>query len=247
LEELPLYHEKPSEEDLKEYITWTLSQDAAKNPAIDFTGERAARTQGRYPVWFIPGTTTNEDKITRACDVPSDTEILILAATSDSSYLEHKGARNDGQLRTIAEETAKLHKGVKIIIRDESGKEKEFGVEDASKRKEGEGLQIISKAAFPIIIPENNIYKQLYGVRGGYTHLAVAALGIKVKLTPGKYTLVMKARHDGTPPDQPLEIDGLKIDVPRFNLDIEYKLTVRDTTSIQGREKPQNPFANYPE
>jgi hypothetical protein len=247
LEELTVNDKEPSDEDVKEYITWTLTQDASKNPANDFTGERAARNQGRYYVWFIPGTTTYEDKITRTCDVPSDAEILILAATSDSSYLEHKGAENDSQLLKIAEETAKLHKGVKIIIRDDkSGKEKKFGVEDASNPKDSE-LKIISKSAFPIVIPENNIYRLLYGVRGGYTHLAVAALGVKVKLQSGKYTLTMKAHHDGTAPDRPLEIDGLKVAVPHFNLDIEYHLTVRDISTIQDKEKPQNLFAKYPE
>jgi hypothetical protein len=230
----------PSEKDLQEYITWYLTQDASKNPLNDVTGERAARNQGRYEVWFIPGTTTHKDKITRRCAIPSNREILILAATSDSSYLEHKDAKNDGQLLEIARVVAKLHKDVEIRIRDEAGnEEKTFGVRDANNPQEGE-LKLIEGPAFPIVIPENNIYRQLYGVGGGYTHLAVVALGIKVKLKDGKYTLIMKAHHDGT--SQPLAADNLKVDAPPFNLDIEYQLT-----AIPEEEQTPYPFNKYPE
>jgi hypothetical protein len=238
LENIEVIPEEPSGRDVQEYITWILTQDAIKNPVNDFTGERAARNQGRYHVWFIPGTTTHKDKITRTCAVPSNTEIVILAATSDSSYLEHKDAKNDGQLLEIAKVVAELHKDVEIKIRDDEGNEKRFGVKDAKNPQEHE-LKLIERDAFPINIPENNIYRQLYGVRGGYTHLAVVALGIKVKLKPGKYTLTMKAHHDGT--SQPLEVDNVKVDAPPFNLDIEYELTALE------EKEPLSSFTVYPD
>jgi hypothetical protein len=231
---------QPSGQDVQEFIAWALTQDAAQNPLNDPTGERAARNQGRYRVWFIPGTTTHKDKITRTCAVPSNREILILAATSDSSYLEHKDAKNDGQLLEIARAVAKLHRDVEIRIRDEAGnEEKTFGVRDANNPKEGE-LKLIEGPAFPIVIPVNNIYRQLYGVGGGYTHLAVVALGIKVKLKDGKYRLIMKAHHDGT--SQPLKVDNLEVDAPRFNLDLEYQLS-----AIPEEEETAYPFNKYPE
>jgi hypothetical protein len=231
---------QPSGQDVQEFIAWALTQDAAQNPLNDPTGERAARNQGRYRVWFIPGTTTHKDKITRTCAVPSNREILILAATSDSSYLEHKDAKNDGQLLEIARAVAKLHRDVEIRIRDEAGnEEKTFGVRDANNPQEGE-LKLIEGPAFPIVIPVNNIYRQLYGVGGGYTHLAVVALGIKVKLKDGKYRLIMKAHHDGT--SQPLKVDNLEVDAPRFNLDLEYQLS-----AIPEEEETAYPFNKYPE
>jgi hypothetical protein len=122
-----LVSEKPSPEDLREYITWVLSQDANNNPVTDLTGERSSRHQGIDEVWYLPGGTHNENKIARECPVPSNTKILILAATSDSSYLEHKVAQNDDQLLAIAKETAKIHKNVEITIIDEGGTEQRFG------------------------------------------------------------------------------------------------------------------------
>ena len=245
---IELVTKEPPPEDLQEYITWILTQDAGNNPVDDLTGERAARNQGRYHVWFIPGTTTDENKITRTCAVPSNTHILILAATSDSSYLEHEGAQDDGHLLAIAKEIAKLHKDVEITITDNEGNGETFGVKDANNPQEGE-LKLIETPAFPIIIAENNIYKKLYRVRGGYTHLAIVAWGIRVKLLePGKYRLIMKAHHDGTPKDQPLEVKNLKVPVPRFNLDIEYELiAIAEKAAIVEKEKPIPSFAKYPE
>jgi hypothetical protein len=218
---------QPTENDLQEYIRWVLSQDASNNPVTDLTGERAARNQGRYGVWFIPGGIHNENKITRECTVPSNTEILILAATADSSYLEHKVAQNDDQLLRIAKATADLHENVKITIGHEGKESQTF-----------QGLKQIEKSAFPIIIPENNIYKIMYGVKGGFTHLAVVGWGIKVKLEPGKYKLTLTAQH---------EVGSVKVDdlpplhAPRFNLDIEYQLT-----AIAEKESLSS-FAKYPE
>lgn len=230
----------PSSEELQEYITWILTQDANNNPAIDFTGEKAARNQGRYKVWFIPGATDYAGKINRTFTVPSKTEILILAATSDSSYSEHKGAEDDNHLLEIAREIAKLHKDVEITIIDDSGKKDTFLVEDAENPKKNE-LQLMEAPAFPIIIPANNIYKQQYSVNGGYTHLAIVAWGIKVKLEPGDYTLILKARHKPTPENQPLIVRKLKVHAPSFNLDIECKLTAIV------EKQPLTPFAEYPE
>ena len=227
-EKIEVIPEGPSGEDLQEYITWVLTQDASKNPLNDFTGERSSRNQGRSDVWFIPGTTTHKGTITRTCDVPSNREIVILAATSDSSYLEHGDAKNDAQLLEIAMKVAKLHKDILIKIADDKGGWVRFEVADASNQ-EGES-KLIKRNAFPIIIPESNIYRQLYSVRGGYTHLAVVAFGIKVKLKPGKYELIMQAHHDGT--SEPLEVDSVKVDAPPFNLDIKYDLNAREEKEV---------------
>ena len=101
--------------------------------------------------------------------------------------------------------------------------------------------KLIEAPAFPIIIPENNIYKQLYTVKGGYTHLAIVAWGIKVKLEPGKYTLILKAHHDATPQDRLYMVRNMKVDARRFNLDIEYMLTAI------AEKGPLSTFAKYPE
>jgi hypothetical protein len=228
----------PPAEDLQEYITWVLSQEISENPVTDPTGERAARNQGRYKVWFIPGGIHNENKIARECTVPSNTEILILAATADSSYLEHKDAKSDDQLLNIAKATADIHKKVEITIGERDKEPEKF-----------RDLKLIQKDAFPIIFPENNIYKILYGVKGGFTHLAVVGWGIKVKLQGGKYTLTLRAEHDA----KDIKVPGLRSPVyaPRFNLDIEYQLTAvpeqppqKPRTAIEG---PPYRFANYAE
>jgi hypothetical protein len=209
LAKIHLITKKPSPRDLQEYITWILTQETKVNPATDPTGERAARNQPRDGMWFIPGAIHNENKITRECTVPSNTEILILAATADSSYLEHSVAKKDNQLLAIAKEVAKLHKNVEITIGHDGG-------------GEFRDLKLIETPAFPITIPEDNIYKILYGVKGGFTHLAVVGWGIKVKLEPGEYTLILKAQHDSAS----INVPGLPVlHAPRFNLDIEYKLT----------------------
>ena len=212
---IDLVTKTPSAQDLQEYITWMLTQDVSKNPVTDPTGEGAGRNQGRHSVWFIPGGIDNKNKVTRECTVPSNREILILAATADSSYLEHKEAQDDGQLLAIAKETANLHKNVEITIGHDGGRNKQtFREKD---------LELIETPAFPIIIPEDNIYKTLYGVRGGDTSLAAVAWGIKVKLEPGEYTLILKAQHEA----RSITVPGLPkpLDAPSFNLDIEYKLT----------------------
>jgi hypothetical protein len=226
----------PTSDELREYITWILTQDANNNPAIDPSGEKAARNQGRYKVWFIPGATDFPVKINRTCSVPSATEILILAATSDSSYSEHKDAEDDDHLLEIATKISELHKDVEITIIDDSGKKDTFLVKDAENPKKDE-LQLIKASAFPIIFPENNIYKPKYKVKGGYTHLAVVAWGIKVKLEPGNYTLILKAKHD----DESLIVRTLPVHAPSFNLDIEYKLTAIE------EKQSLTPFNNYPE
>jgi hypothetical protein len=214
LAKIDLITKKPSAKDLQEYITWILTQETNVNPATDPTGERAARNQRRDGIWFIPGGIHNENKITRECTVPSNREILILAYTADSSYSEHRAAQNDNQLLAIAKKTAELHKNVEITIgHDGGGNKQTFRDKD---------LERIETPAFEISIPEDNIYKILYGVKGGLTHLAVVGWGIKVKLEPGEYTLILKAQHDAESikvPDLPV------LHAPRFNLDIEYKLT----------------------
>jgi hypothetical protein len=239
LAKIEVVAKKPTSEDLQEYITWILSQDASNNPVTDSTGERAARGQGRYRAWFIPGGIHNEDKMVRECTVPANTEILILAATADSSYLEHKVANNDDQLLAIAKETAKLHKNVEITISDEGGTEQQtFRVEEA-KNPRKDDLELVERHAFPMIIPKNNIYKILYGVKGGFTHLAIVGWGIKVKLEPGKYRLILKAEHEA----ESITVPGLPgpLHSPRFNLDIEYTITaIAEKGSL-------SPFAKYEE
>jgi hypothetical protein len=222
LAKIDLVTKTPLPQDLQEYITWMLTQGASKNPVTDPTGERAARNQGRYKAWFIPGGIHNENKIFRECTVPANTEILILAATADSSYLEHKEAQDDGQLLAIAKETAKLHKNIEITISDDGGgMQQTFGVGDAKNPKKDD-LQLIETSAFPIIIPEDNVYKILYGVKGGLTHLAIVGWGIKVKLEPGKYKLILKAEHEA----EQVNVPGLPpLHAPRFKVDIEYTLT----------------------
>jgi hypothetical protein len=241
LAKIDLVANGPTEQDLQEYITWVLTQDASKNPLTDLTGERAARNQGRKGVWFVPGGTHNENQIVRECTVPANTEILIFAATADSSYLEHKQAKNDDQLLAIAKETAKLHKNVEITISHDKGKVQKthtFGVKNARKSRKDD-LELIEVRAFPIIFPEDNAYRILYGVKGGYTHLAIVGWGIKVRLEPGKYKLILKAQHEA----ESIDVEGLPepLHSPRFNLDIIYTLSAIE------EEKPLSPFNDYPE
>jgi len=215
LARIDLVTKKPSPQDLREYITWILTQETNVNPATDPTGERAARNQRRDGIWFIPGGIDNKNKITRECNVPSKREILILAYTADSSKSEHSVAQNDNQLLAIAKEIAKLHKKVEITIGHDGGENKQTFLD--------KDLELIETPAFPISIPDNNIYKDLYGVKGGDTHLAIVGWGIKVKLEPGEYTLILKAQHEPAS----INVPGLPEPVyaRSFNLDIEYKLT----------------------
>jgi hypothetical protein len=215
LAKVHLISKKPSARELQDYLTWILTQETSINPVTDPTGERSARNQAINRVWFIPGGIHNENKITRECTVPSGTEILILAATADSSYLEHgKVAQNDNDLLAIAKETATIHRNLELTIGHD-------GLSNKQTFRDGD-LDWIETPAFPIIFPDDNIYKILYGVKGGFTRLAAVGWGIKVKLEPGEYTLILKSQHDATPIKPPrLPV----LHSPRFNLDIEYKLT----------------------
>jgi hypothetical protein len=238
-ERIVVTSEKPSSRDLQEYITWVLTQEAGTNPVDDDVGERAAQNQGKYHIWFLPGATSHKDTLYRTCTVPADTELLILAATSDSSYLEHVDAQDDEHLLEIAKKIAELHRDVKITIKDmnDEASLKTYEIKDARNRQQGE-LELVIADSFPIVIPKNNIYKRLYGVKGGYTHIAAVGWGIKIKLKRGKYIVTMQAHHDQVS----LEVRGLKFDAPSFNLNIEYEIT-----AIEEKQSLKLPFANYPQ
>src|SRR5574341_937438 len=209
---------KPSDKDLEEYLTWTLSQDAVHNPALDTSGERVARNQGHYGnTWFLPGGIDHHGIIKRTCSVPAGVPFLIMNATSDACYLEHPNAKNDGHLLEIAKAVAALHTKVGITITDDTGATLSFEKPDGKSQPKN-SLQLIEAPAFPIILPENHIYKAYYGFPGGYTRMAACAWGIKVVFSEGTYTVKFEAEHQL----RNLTVGGYTFDAKPFELNIEY-------------------------
>jgi hypothetical protein len=217
----------PTPSDLAKWIGWLLQQAAGENPGEDKTGESAAQSQGKEDVWFLAGGYGNSGTINRNAIVPAESEILIISASSDASLAEHgnhglnpNDPEIDKKLKEIAKAVAHKHIGIELTIIPKADKNaiKSFKINDPKQQSE---LQLIETNVIPIIFPPDNVYKVRYKVKGGLTRLSCVGWGVKVKLEPGEYTVILKAKH----PPAEIKAGGITFQILEFNLDIKYELT----------------------
>ena len=78
---------------------WTYSIPWDKNPSYDDTGKYCSENQSG-PVWFL--TLAYGHSVTRTCDIPKNTALLITILNSECSYAEFPLLKTEEELRECA-------------------------------------------------------------------------------------------------------------------------------------------------
>jgi hypothetical protein len=78
---------------------WTYSIPWDRNPSYDDTGKYCSENQSG-PVWFL--TLAYEHPVTRTCDIPENTALLITILNSECSYAEFPLLKTEEELRECA-------------------------------------------------------------------------------------------------------------------------------------------------
>lgn len=86
----------------KKWWQWTYSIPWDKNPSYDDTGKYCNINQNG-PVWFL--TLSYKHPVTRVCEIPENTALLITLLNSECSFAESKAFKTENQLRECAKET----------------------------------------------------------------------------------------------------------------------------------------------
>jgi hypothetical protein len=80
----------------EQWWQWTYSIPWNKNPSYDDTGKYCSENQSG-PVWFL--TLAYEHPVTRTCDIPENTALLITLLNSECSYAEFPLLKTEEELR----------------------------------------------------------------------------------------------------------------------------------------------------
>ncbi len=78
---------------------WAYSIPWDRNPSYDETGKYCSENQ-KEPVWFL--TQAYEHPVTRTCEIPQDTALLITLMNSECSYAEFESLKTEQELRDCA-------------------------------------------------------------------------------------------------------------------------------------------------
>ncbi len=78
---------------------WTYSIPWDSNPSYDDTGKYCSENQSG-PVWFL--TLAYEHPVTRTCDIPENTALLITLLNSECSYAEFPLLKTEEELKECA-------------------------------------------------------------------------------------------------------------------------------------------------
>jgi hypothetical protein len=92
---------------------WTYYIPWDKNPSYDDTGKYCNENQSG-PVWFL--TLAYEHYVTRTCDIPENTALLITLLNSECSYAEFPLLKNEEELRECAKRMQDLVVGVNASL-----------------------------------------------------------------------------------------------------------------------------------
>jgi hypothetical protein len=92
---------------------WTYSIPWNKNPSYDDTGKYCSENQSG-PVWFL--TLAYEHPVTRTCDIPAYTALLITLLNSECSYAEFPLLKTEEELRECAKRMQDLVIGVNASL-----------------------------------------------------------------------------------------------------------------------------------
>ena len=84
---------------------WTYSIPWDRNPSYDDTGKYCNENQNR-PIWFL--TLAYGHPVTRTCDIPQNTALLITILNSECSYAEFPMLKNEDELRECAKRMQNL-------------------------------------------------------------------------------------------------------------------------------------------
>jgi hypothetical protein len=88
---------------------WTYSIPWDKNPSYDDNGKYCTENQSG-PVWFL--TLAYEHPVTRMCDIPENTALLITILNSECSYAEFPLLKTEEELKECAKRMQDLVIGV---------------------------------------------------------------------------------------------------------------------------------------
>jgi len=119
---------------------WTYSIPWDKNPSYDDTGKYCSENQNG-PVWFL--TLAYEHPVTRTCNIPENTALLITILNSECSYAEFPMLKTEEELRECAKRMQDLVVGGNATI------DKIFIPNSENYR--------IQTDIFNFTLPENNI------------------------------------------------------------------------------------------
>ena len=84
---------------IEKWWQWTYSIPWDNNPSYDDTGKYCSESQSG-PVWFL--TFAYEHPVTRSCDIPENTALLITLLNSECSYVEFPLLKTEEELRECA-------------------------------------------------------------------------------------------------------------------------------------------------
>jgi len=92
---------------------WTYSIPWDRNPSYDDTGKYCSENQSG-PVWFL--TLAYKHPVTRTCDIPENTALLITLLNSECSYAEFPLLKTEEELRECAKRMQDLVVGVNASL-----------------------------------------------------------------------------------------------------------------------------------
>jgi len=92
---------------------WAYSIPWDKNPSYDDTGKYCSENQ-KPPVWFL--TQAYEHPVTRTCEIPQDTALLITLMNSECSYAEFESLKTEQELRDCAKSMQDFVSGVNASL-----------------------------------------------------------------------------------------------------------------------------------
>jgi hypothetical protein len=92
---------------------WAYSIPWDKNPSYDDTGKYCSENQ-KAPVWFL--TQAYEHPVTRTCEIPLDTALLITLMNSECSYAEFESLKTEQELRDCAKSMQDFVSGVNASL-----------------------------------------------------------------------------------------------------------------------------------
>ena len=119
---------------------WAYSIPVDNHPAYDDTGKFCGENQ-KQPVWFFPGSFGHP--VTRTCEIPQDTALLITILNSECSFAEYDSLTTEKELRDCATKIQDTVSGVHASL-------------DGINIPDLEDYRVESNL-FNFTVPENNI------------------------------------------------------------------------------------------
>lgn len=92
---------------------WSYAIPWDKNPSYDDTGRYCGEDQSG-PVWFL--TLSYDHPVTRTCEIPQNTALLITLLNSECSYAEFPSLKTEQELRECAKRMQDLVVGVNSTL-----------------------------------------------------------------------------------------------------------------------------------